>query len=123
MGLFGFGKNKENKLPWENLTSSSQIEKLIVASQEIPVLIYKHSTRCGISSMALSRLESSWNADTSRCKLVFLDLIAFRDVSNTVSEKLNVVHQSPQAILLKNGEVVYHASHSEINSEKIQSLI
>lgn len=123
MGLFGFNKSKQDKLPWESLEQITDISKYVERSKEVPVLIYKHSTRCGVSSMALNRIESEWTAQKSECELVFLDLIAFRSVSNAVSEELKVQHQSPQAILLKGGEVVYHASHSGIDVQHMLSLL
>jgi len=123
MGLFGFNKSKQGKLPWKLLEKQEDILKFVERSKDVPVLLYKHSTRCGVSSMALNRIESDWTAAEENCELVFLDLIAFRSVSNAVSEELNVQHQSPQAILLKGGEVVYHASHSGIDVQHIQSLL
>ncbi|WP_226391168.1 bacillithiol system redox-active protein YtxJ [Penaeicola halotolerans] len=105
---------------WENLTNDSQLAQIIAESQEKPVLIFKHSTRCSISSMALDRLQRNWRNDyEAAIKPYYLDLISYRDISNLIAEKLHVPHESPQAILVKNGEVVYDASHMGINLSQI----
>ena len=105
---------------WNELNSISQLEELESESKEIPVLIFKHSTRCSISSMAKNRLERDWDS-SSLIKSYYLDLIAFRDVSNEVAVRYDVFHQSPQAILLKNGKAVYDASHNAINFSDIKA--
>lgn len=102
---------------WNNLTSEDQLESLINESEITPILIFKHSTRCSISSMVKDRLERAWNSNKN-IRPYYLDLIRFREVSNLVARKLNVEHQSPQAILLKNREVHYNASHMSISIDK-----
>jgi bacillithiol system protein YtxJ len=99
---------------WINLTSEIKLEELLMKSFDEPILIFKHSTRCGISAMALRKLESEWQADT-RAVPYLLDLIQNRDISNCIAQQTGIAHQSPQAILLKNGKVVYSDSHSSIN--------
>ncbi len=69
--------------------------------------------------MAKSRLESTWEGDLPETPIYFLDLIQFRSLSNLIAEQLNVVHQSPQLILVENGNSIYHASHSSINSKEV----
>lgn len=116
MGLFG---RKESQLPvgWVLLTDLAQLDEAIEKSHESPVLLFKHSTKCSISSMAFNRLKSEWE----ECDITpyYLDLITYRPISNEIEARLNVTHQSPQAILLKNGEVVYHASHSAIDFKSV----
>jgi len=115
MGLFSTTKTKVN---WLTLSKAEQLDELLVQSEETPVLIFKHSTRCSISRFALSDFEHDWKTDWN-CECYFLDLLAYRDISNLIAERFNVVHQSPQVILIKNREVVYHASHQSISAEKI----
>ena len=120
MGLFG---SSASSFPWVRLTSISQLEELIASSDEKPVLLFKHSTACNISAMVLSRFEKSWQTDAGACTCVYLDLRAHRDVSNAIAEKTGVLHESPQAILLKNHQVVYDASHGAIDASYIQTLL
>jgi bacillithiol system protein YtxJ len=120
MGIFGSTKNT---FPWVKLTTIEQLDELIDRSAAIPVLLFKHSTTCGISSMVLNRFESGWNADPSACVCVYVDLKAYRSVSNAIAEKTGIRHESPQAILLKNRTAVYDASHGMIDAATIKSLL
>lgn len=112
-----------NSLPWVKLTSIEQLDELMAQSGTIPVLLFKHSTSCSISAMTLNRFESKWTAAPESCLCVMLDLLTYRPVSNAIAEKTGIRHESPQAILLKNGEVVYSASHAYIDPIEIQSLL
>ena len=122
MGLFSFSSKSKINLPWIALTTENQLREAINLSSEKPVLFFKHSTRCSISSMALSRFEENWKNETEICSIYFLDLIAFRSLSNLVAELTHVEHQSPQVIVLSNNEVIYSASHSEIDAKEIEKL-
>ncbi len=118
MGLFS-SSSKKKKLDWQDLTSIDQLSDLIQSGEK--ALIFKHSTRCAISSMALNQLENTWSG--SQENIYFLDLLAHRDVSNQIAEVLNVVHQSPQAIVFQGGEVLYYDSHSNISTRAIEKAL
>lgn len=120
MGWFFSSDSNQKKLDWEDLNDHSQLVQLF--EEEIPVLIFKHSTRCSISSMALSRFESEWEAKTN-CKLIFLDLLAHRDLSNEIETITGIQHQSPQVIVVLKGKHIYNASHNSISVQKIEQLI
>jgi bacillithiol system protein YtxJ len=108
---------------WLSLESISQIDELIEKSYTKPILIFKHSTRCSISTTALDRIERKWRTDKmDHVEAYYLDLIRFRDVSNAIEKELNVFHQSPQAIVLVKGEVVYDDSHFSINYDDIRAI-
>ena len=100
---------------WTNLTELAQIEEIVTQSSQQPILIFKHSTSCSISSMAKSRVERQWNFDAEAIKPYYLDLIANRAVSNAVAEHFGIQHQSPQVLLIKDGACVYNASHTAIS--------
>jgi bacillithiol system protein YtxJ len=102
---------------WTTLNNVAQLEEIKTASFLQPQLIFKHSTRCSISSMAKSRLDRSDTPDG--IQFHYLDLIAHRDVSNKIAEDFFVEHESPQVILIRNGEVTYDESHSGINIDEI----
>lgn len=99
---------------WKPLLTSEQLERIAEASEKKTQVIFKHSTRCGISSMVLRKLEKGFD-ETLRLDMYFLDLLQNRDVSNAVSEFFKVYHESPQLLIIKHGEVVEHASHGRIN--------
>ncbi|MGB0934355.1 MAG: bacillithiol system redox-active protein YtxJ [Lishizhenia sp.] len=123
MGLFSFNKTKnESTVNWIALTEEKQIAEAIENSSSKPVLFFKHSTRCSISSMALNRFENEWNNENN-CTIYYLDLIQYRALSNALADTLNVQHQSPQAILVNNKLVTYHASHSSIDVTAIKDRL
>lgn len=107
---------------WNNLNSVKQVRKIVERSHQVPCVIFKHSTRCSISTMAKMRLESNWDISENEIEPYFLDLIAFRDVSNFIASELQVHHESPQIILIKNGEVTYDASHLDITVDEIKEV-
>ena len=110
-------------MDWIDLTNESQLSSLIVESSDKPVLIFKHSTRCGVSRMALKSFEKNYDIDSSEVKLYFLDLLKFRKLSNEISYKLNIIHQSPQVIVVRDKKVVYHDSHYGISVSSIKRVL
>ena len=122
MGIFGgiFESNKESnnreKFNWIPLVESGELKEIVEISNEKLVVIFKHSTRCGISSGVLSRFEKATDSNLESVAFYFLDLIKYRNISNQIAKEFNVYHQSPQAIFLKNGVVVQHESHYDIIS-------
>lgn len=117
-----FGMNKMEQ--WKNLESKEQLDELLNKSSEKPVVIFKHSTRCSISSMALNRLQREWNKEEMKpVDFYYLDLISYRDISNKIAEKLNVDHQSPQLIIIKNGKATFHTSHMGVTYQELKNNI
>lgn len=102
---------------WISLTDETQLQQIIEQSATRPQLIFKHSTRCGISSMARNRLERVQQPDN--IDFYFLDLIQHRKLSQQVSGTFNIAHESPQVLLIKNGQCVYDESHSGISMDEI----
>ena len=119
-----FGKSQESKeLPWNQLTSVDQLKEVLDSSTEKPILLFKHSTRCSISSMAFSGFQSGWEGTEGEIGIYYLDLLNYRDISNQIAELTGVMHQSPQVIVLKNNEVVYTATHTAISARAALSSI
>jgi bacillithiol system protein YtxJ len=112
---------------WHQLTDLSQIELLKKTYEEQSglvrtVLIFKHSSRCGVSAMVLHRLESRWK-DTDSMPCYFLDLLSHHDISEAIALEFGVKHESPQVLLIKNGKCVYHQSHNGIRAEEIVEVV
>lgn len=125
MGLFSFGSKSDHvtDFPWRMLTSVEQLAELIQSTDK-HIVFFKHSTRCSISSMAKSAFERKFPKELyNQIEFYYLDLLNFRPVSTAIAEELNVVHQSPQAIVVYNSKVIYHASHNEIDAIEISSFI
>ncbi len=115
--LFGVSDDQhaDPKVGWLPLTDSTQLATIIKESAQKPVLIFKHSTRCGISRMALGNFEKEFDLQ-DKVTPYFLDLLQHRDVSDAISQQFNVVHQSPQLLLISNGKNIYDASHGDIDA-------
>ncbi len=109
---------------WIELKNQDQLDMLQAESKNQPVLIFKHSTTCSISQTALARLERNWNeVEMTSVKPYYLDLLCYRNISNKIAGMFDVEHQSPQVIMLKAGEVVFHKSHFEINIASIKQAM
>ncbi|WP_136465627.1 bacillithiol system redox-active protein YtxJ [Flagellimonas onchidii] len=129
MGIFNslFG-NKEEKgreekqIPWIPLTSLEQLDDIAENSKTNTQLIFKHSTTCGISRMVLNMFTSNYKVEKD-ADIYFLDLHAHREVSNAVASKFQVLHQSPQLLIIKNGEATYHTSHGSIADLDLSELV
>lgn len=113
--------DNKTKVNWNYLDKENQLDSVISESEDVPVAIFKHSTRCSISTMAKSRLERDWELSDQDIKIYYLDLVTYRTVSNAIESKFGIKHESPQILLIKNGEVTYHTSHSDITASELKS--
>ena len=100
---------------WHSLANESQLDSINKASFLVPQLLFKHSTRCSISRMALSKTERNWNFTETQVQPYFLDLLQYRNISNKIAEQFHVEHQSPQILLIKEGKCVFTATHNDID--------
>lgn len=117
--VFGNEKgHQEASNHWIVLTDLGQLNEIITLSHENAILIFKHSTRCPVSRMALKEVEQGV-INTKKIMGYYLDLLNYRNISNEIAIKFNVEHQSPQVLLIKDGEVYYVSSHEMIESETI----
>jgi bacillithiol system protein YtxJ len=109
-----------------NLTSLERIdelERLIVESKAQPVLLFKHSFTCGVSAEALDELISHLNEQNVDVRYAIVTVQTHRDVSNAVSTKLGVRHETPQALLVRDGRVVWSASHFRVNAQELNKAL
>jgi bacillithiol system protein YtxJ len=123
--LFGSSSEvKEEKvLPWIALNNLEQLNQIDKKSKTKAQLIFKHSTRCGVSRMVMNQFVSNYDFLEDQFDLYYLDLLSFRDVSNEVGYKFQVMHASPQLLVIKNGVVVAHASHGAINGIDLSDFL
>jgi bacillithiol system protein YtxJ len=109
---------------WHPLTSAEQLDTVIEESKSTPVVIFKHSTACSISSTAKSRLERQWaGAGVDHIKPYYLDLLRYRPVSNEIAEVFQVQHQSPQLLLIQDGMCTHDASHLSISIDSVKKSL
>ena len=120
--LFG-NKTEAKHLNWKRLTEMNQLDDIEVTSQKKPVVIFKHSTRCGISRMVFNQFEANADFEEDDVDLYYLDLLSYRNISNEIAERFQVFHQSPQMLIIKNGQVVHHSSHSEVVPSTINQML
>ena len=124
--IFGDKTSKEVEeayLSWTPLVSVEDIDTIKEISKNQSVLIFKHSTGCGISRMVIKQFESLFNEENKQLKVYYLDLLNFREVSSKLSEDFRVIHESPQLLVIKNEISVYNASHYEITKVNLSKYI
>ena len=108
---------------WNKLTEVSQLQTIKEESFNYPILILKHSTTCSISGTSLNRLERNWKQEkVGELKPYYLDLLRYRPISSEIASMFKVEHQSPQVLVIQNGECVYNASHFDISFAKLENL-
>ena len=112
-----FTTKKSSSFNWLWLTDDNSFQLAMHESFERKILIFKHSTRCSISSMALNRIEDNAKRKIATC--YFLDLLKYRSISNKIEEELGVKHESPQILVIENGACTYHSSHNDISWDRI----
>lgn len=116
-------KEEQTGIQWEPLESVDQLDNVIKNSTLKAKVIFKHSTRCGISRMVLRQFENGFEKNNDEVTFYFLDLLNYKEVSAAVASKLNVVHQSPQVIILYNKEILHTESHQGIDIKKVQQIV
>ena len=108
---------------WKNITTEEDVNKILEASEVKPQIIFKDSVSCGISAYAKERLIEGLELMTKTADFNYLDLLNYRSISNLIAKELNVIHQSPQIIVIKNRKVVFRDSHHSIQTDKILPYI
>ena len=109
---------------WIKLEKDKDIAELKSLSMSKICMIFKYSTRCGSSAVALDRLERSW--DPNEMAIVqpfFLDLVRYRELSNRVAQEFGVLHESPQIIMVQNSRSFFDVSHFMISYDNILSAV
>ena len=129
-GLFGRTKNQEEKaaaaagkIAWIPLTSLTEIDEIEKKSEIRPQVVFKHSTTCGISRMVLNMFTTNYRIEEGKMDMYFIDLHTHREVSNEISRKFGVMHQSPQLLVIKERTVVVHGSHGAITEIDLETYV
>tara|TARA_B110000046_G_scaffold183054_1_gene218327 strand:+ start:4517 stop:4909 length:393 start_codon:yes stop_codon:yes gene_type:complete len=124
--LFGSKEPKEEKvsyLKWIPLISLDQIESIKEQSKTESILVFKHSTRCGISKMVIKQFEELFQQNHQHLKVYYLDLLNYRNISDEIGYTFQVIHQSPQLLVIKNEVSVHDVSHYEITQTNLTIFI
>ena len=104
------------------LDKMEQFDEIDEISQTKPVVLFKHSTRCSISRMALKQFDAEFNYPEVKIDWYLLDLLIHRDLSNEIASRYNVMHQSPQIVVIRNGKAVFNESHDSISAEDLKQF-
>src|SRR3954462_7085519 len=104
-------------MEWIYLTEEQQLEQINEQSRQHPVVIFKYSHRCGTCDIAQRRLERA--TPPPNTSFYFLDLIRYRSLSNKIALDYHVHHESPQILIIKDGQCIYDDSHTGINMQDI----
>lgn len=123
--MFSANKQEEptSKVNWNPLDDLRVIDEAVAISFEKPVILFKHSTRCSISRFALKQFENDYNFSAEQMEPFFLDLLNHRNISNEIAERFQVVHQSPQLIVIKDGVAIFSSTHSDIQADVLNKFI
>jgi bacillithiol system protein YtxJ len=130
MGLFNLFKSEsasssgqKNAVNWNSLTTEEQLDKLVAESSKKLQLIFKNSTSCGISGMVFRSFEAHYPLAPGQADLHLLHIQHNRQLSAMISQRFEIRHESPQLLIIKNGTVVKHASHSGISDVSVETYI
>ena len=124
MGFFSamkkaFTNDKSMVDDWNILTDKAEVPEVIGASKQQAQIVYKHSFSCGICHMAKDEIEKNYEAISAEADMNFVDVKESRPVSNTLAEQTGVRHESPQVLIIEDGEVIWHASHHSIKADAV----
>lgn len=116
-----FGSKPEELNPiWKKMENEEDLAEAIQVSNDKPVVVFKHSTRCIISKTVLRNFENELESnENASLYFYYLDLLNYRDISNKIAKDFGVTHQSPQVMVIKNQEIIYHSSHDRISLQSI----
>ncbi len=106
---------------WHLLELSAQVYQIEKDSQEFPIVIFKHSPRCDLSGLTKQLLEQQWDYPSTEIRTYLLNVVDQKDVSNLVAEVFQEYHQSPQLLLIQNGECTYAADYPDITIEEFKA--
>ena len=107
---------------WHKIPEQAFAE-IVDLSRQTPVFLFKHSPRCSISTAAMARIERQWQSGREAPVPYLVDVINERHLSNEIAGSLDIRHESPQALLLRNGRCIYHASHLDIRYSELMDAL
>lgn len=108
---------------WNTISSEDELEAIEKESNDRPQILFKHSTRCGVSSMVLRRFERQSHQVLQGADFHMVDVIGTRSISNAVANRYGIMHQSPQLIVLKGEKTVFNNSHYGIATCDLASYL
>jgi bacillithiol system protein YtxJ len=120
-GYFQMSESSETQTNFATVTDAGALDELVARSHEAPVVLFKHSTTCPISARAHNQMSKLPTGVAGHVSLLIVQRA--RELSRRVAEQTGIRHESPQAIILRNGEVVWSASHFDITAEAVEQAV
>ena len=112
-----------NFIPLVDESQLVEINDLSNKPRSYGVLLFKHSTRCGVSIYALKQLEREYKFTSEEMPVYLLDILNYRQLSNRIAELYGVAHESPQILFIKDGKCSGNASHNNVSNQTINGWI
>lgn len=100
-----------------------ELDRMLAATGDRPLLLFKHSHTCGTSAEALDELVAHLNERPADASYAMVTVQTHREVSNAVARKLGVRHETPQALLVRDGRVVWSASHFHVTASAVEEAL
>lgn len=110
-------------IQWKAVQKPEDLDEMERYSANRPVILFKHSTRCGLSHEVKDKLEEEWSATNHSALFYYLDILEYRALSDEVEHRWRIAHQSPQLIILSDQEVLFHGSHRSITAKRIEKVL
>jgi bacillithiol system protein YtxJ len=120
-GYFVMPETYEQSTNFAPVTDAGELDELLARSHDAPVILFKHSTTCPISARAHRQMSELSNDVAGRISLVIVQRA--RELSRRVAEQTGIQHESPQTIILRNGQAVWSASHFDITAEAVTQAV
>lgn len=109
--------------PMQTLSTTDELDTALARSSQHPVVIFKHSPTCGISAQAFESI-SEWLADASPAAEFFVVPVrSSRELSTAIAKKFGIRHESPQALVIDDGRVVWHGSHFRATADAVRAAL
>ena len=109
---------------WTNLGTRDELDAVFRASSDRPVVLLKHSLSCGSSKSTLRDLRGfADRPENEAAVFALVEIQNARDLSDEITERTGVTHESPQVIVLRNGRASWHASHWRISMNRLAGAL
>ena len=105
------------------ISGIDELERMLAESRTRPLLLFKHSYTCGVSAEALDEVYAHIEEQARGVRYAMVTVQTHRDVSNAIAERLGIRHETPQAILVRNGRAVWNASHFRVTASEVDRAI
>jgi len=119
---FGFGKKSKEAAPADSVRQLIEETELVEILDEGTAVLYKHSSRCGLCYRSIKEVQK-FSRENPGIDVLLIEVMDSRPLSDLIEERLGVFHQSPQAIVVRDGEAVWDASHLDVTAGAIRQAL